>query len=184
MGDQEDIIEENRSNSHEHIRLILEFTILERLGFVGPPWSKFLTLETLDLTQFGHCKIGLASKIIHDFCIKNLLVIAIGGDSLGQVLSNILPTDVSQLMHRPIDDISKISENEQVLGCLGFFKENQFILVSLAQFIQGRGIERPRAGPLDVSTFCQADKGFFFCDEAGGINFDSHCFILQFAETR
>ena len=183
MGDQKDIIKENRCNSYEDIRLILEFTILERLGFVGPPWGKFLALETLDLTQLGHCKVGLASKIIHDFCIKDLLVIAKSCDGLGQVLSDILPTDVSQLMHRPIDDISKVGKNEEMLGCLGFFKENQLVLVPLAQFIQGRGIKGPRAGPLDVATFGQADKSFFFCDEAGGINFDSHCFILQFTET-
>ena len=164
--------------------LVFELSILDRLRLVGSPWREFFAFYTFDLTKTSRCKISCRIiKLIHDFCIEYFFVSFKVCNGLAQMLSDILPTNICQFMDWSINDISKSSEHQEVLGCLGSLYKDQTIIITLANFFQSRCRKGTWASTLDIACLSYADIGIFLGNQTSCVNLDCFRSIFQSTQT-
>ncbi|CIV67681.1 Uncharacterised protein [Streptococcus pneumoniae] len=131
------------------------------------------------MTKASRCKVGCRIvKLIQYFHIKDCFIRFKVCDGLAQMLSDVLPTNICQLMDWSVDDISKTCEHQEVLGCLGRLNKNQTVIITLANFFQGGSRKGTWTGTLDVTCLGHADVGIFLSDKTSCINLN--CFRSVF----
>ena len=86
------------------------------------------------------------------------------------MLTNVFPAHVSQFMHRPIDQMAKIGEHEQMRQRTGFLDQQRIVVFSQPVFFNIGSLKRPQTAALDVAGFGNQYDHVFFSDRNLGVD--------------